>query len=129
MFEPKAAFSGFSVDDVVRAKQFYHETLGLDANEDEMGSLVIVLPGGGRVYAYSKPNHKPAEYTMLNLVVDNIEAAVDELVQRGVQFEQYDGMHQDEKGIAWGKKQQMGPNIAWFKDPAGNIISVLEDNE
>lgn len=127
MFEPKAVFSGFSVDDVAKAREFYSKTLGLNIHEDDMGALTIDLPGGGRAYVYPKPNHKPAEYTMLNVVVDDIEKGVDELLQRGVQFEQYVGMHQDQKGIAWGKKQQRGPNIAWFKDPAGNILAVLED--
>ena len=127
MFEPKAAFSGFSVDDVLKAKEFYGTTLGLEVSEDDMSGLTLTLPGGGRAYAYPKPNHAPATYTMLNLVVSDIEAAVDELVKRGVAFEHYDGMQQDEKGIAWGKKHQMGPNIAWFKDPAGNILAVLQD--
>jgi catechol 2,3-dioxygenase-like lactoylglutathione lyase family enzyme len=127
MFEPKAAFSGFSVDDVAKAEEFYGKTLGLDASKNEMDGLTINLPGGGHVFVYPKEAHKPAEYTMLNLVVSDVEAAVDELIKRGVTFEHYEGMQQDEKGIAWGKKHQMGPNIAWFKDPAGNILAVLED--
>lgn len=124
MFTPKAAFAGCSVNSLDNAKIFYGKTLGLELTSDEMG-LQYKLPGGGELYIYEKDNHEPATYTMLNFVVDDIDAAVDELVKAGVAFEHYDGMHQDDKGIARGRSVQMGPDIAWFKDPAGNILAVL----
>lgn len=129
MFEPRAAFSGFSVDDIEKAKQFYVDILGLGM-EDKMGGTELQLPGGATVWMYPKPNHEPAAYTMLNFVVDDIDVAVDELTARGIVFERYEGMPggQDEKGIMRGSPD-MGPNIAWFKDPAGNILSVLEPVE
>lgn len=125
MFKPVAAFNGFSVDDLAKAKEFYIDKLGLTLKDDEMG-LRISLPGGGEVFAYPKPDHKPATYTMLNFVVDDIDAAVDALTDQGIVFEKYEGMHQDDKGIARGKSQNMGPDIAWFTDPAGNILAVLQ---
>jgi catechol 2,3-dioxygenase-like lactoylglutathione lyase family enzyme len=125
MFSPKAAFSGFSVDDIAKAKEFYTGVLGLKAKE-QMSGLLITLPAGGETWAYPKEDHQPAAYTMLNFMVDDIDAAVDALVQKGVEFEKYEGLHQDEKGIAHGKAANMGPDIAWFKDPAGNILAVLE---
>lgn len=117
------AFSGFSVDDIPKAKAFYGETLGLDARE-ENGMLHIHLSGGAVVLAYPKPNHQPATFTILNFPVADVEAMVDELTSRGVRFERYGGdIQTDAKGIHRGK----GPRaIAWFKDPAGNILSVLE---
>jgi catechol 2,3-dioxygenase-like lactoylglutathione lyase family enzyme len=122
MFHDTNAFSGFSVDDVERAKQFYGGTLGLDVSE-ENGLLTLSLAGGGRVLAYPKPNHEPATFTVLNFPVTDIEAAVDELRTAGVQFERYEGdLETDEKGIFRGG----GPLIAWFRDPSGNILSVLE---
>ena len=125
MFRAKAAFSGFSVDDLAKAKEFYTETLGLKLVDEGMG-LRLHLPGGGTVFAYPKDDHRPATFTILNFVVDNIDEAVDQLSNRGVQFEHYeDGLKTDEKGIARGKEQNKGPDIAWFKDPAGNILSVL----
>ena len=126
MFKPKAAFTGVSVDNLDKAKEFYTNTLGLELSGEEMG-LKVKLPGGGQLFVYDKPGHEPASYTMLNFVVDDIDAAVDELTRRGVKFERYEGMHQDDKGIARGKAANMGPDIAWFKDPAGNILAVLED--
>lgn len=126
MFKPQAAFSGFSVNNLAKAKQFYTETLGLELLDEEMG-LQLKLPDGGLVFVYDKPDHQPATYTMLNLVVTDIDAAVKELVKLGVEFEHYEGMHQDANGVARGKKHQMGPDIAWFKDPAGNILALLED--
>ena len=127
MFKAKAAFSGFSVDDLAKAKKFYSETLGLRVDDDGVG-LRLHLPGGGAVFAYPKAEHQPATFTILNFKVDNIDEAVDDLSNRGVQFEHYeDGPKTDEKGILRGRKQNMGPDIAWFKDPAGNILSVLED--
>ncbi|HSX28844.1 MAG TPA: VOC family protein [Candidatus Saccharimonadales bacterium] len=127
MVEIKGAFSGFSVKDLDEAKTFYTKTLGLELADEKMG-LQFALPGGGRVFIYAKEDHQPATFTILNLVVDDIDSTVDELTTRGVQFEHYDeaNLKTDEKGIARGKAAQMGPDIAWFKDPAGNILSVLE---
>jgi catechol 2,3-dioxygenase-like lactoylglutathione lyase family enzyme len=121
MFENTKAFSGFSVDDVPKAKAFYGDTLGLRVSE-ENGLLTLHLAGGTDVLVYPKPHHTPAEFTILNFPVDDIEVAVDELVERGVRFERYDGIETDERGIARGA----GPLIAWFKDPAGNVLSVLQ---
>jgi len=127
MFKAKAAFSGFSVDDLEKAKKFYTELLGLKVESESMG-LSLHLPGGGNVFIYPKGDHQPATFTILNFSVDNIDEAVDELSNRGVQFEHYeDGPKTDEKGILRGRAQNMGPDIAWFKDPAGNILSVLQD--
>jgi catechol 2,3-dioxygenase-like lactoylglutathione lyase family enzyme len=125
MFQPKTAFSGFSVNDLARAKAFYTQTLGLHVVE-EGGGLQLHLPGGGAAFAYPKDHHQPATFTILDFVVDDIDAAVDELKSRGVSFERYQGMGQDEKGIMRGISQNMGPDIAWFKDPAGNILAVLQ---
>jgi predicted enzyme related to lactoylglutathione lyase len=121
MFKDTKVFSGFSVDDIPRAKQFYGETLGLDVSE-EYGMLQLHLAGGATVLVYPKENHTPATFTILNFPVADVDEAVDRLVAAGVAFERYDGFDQDEKGIFRGE----GPNIAWFKDPAGNILSVLE---
>lgn len=128
MFKAQAAFSGFSVDDLEKAKQFYTEVLGLTLSDETMG-LQLQLPGGGALFIYSKDGHQPATFTVLNFVVENIDEAVDELVGRGVSFEHYDNMPapQDEKGVARGLAAHQGPDIAWFKDPAGNILSVLQD--
>jgi catechol 2,3-dioxygenase-like lactoylglutathione lyase family enzyme len=125
MFEPVSAFSGFSVNDLAKAKEFYEDTLGLKIDE-EMG-LNLKLPGGGTVFVYEKPDHKPASYTALNFVVKDIDEAVEALTKKSVEFEKYDGMHQDEKGVARPPKPEYGPPIAWFKDPAGNILSVLQN--
>jgi catechol 2,3-dioxygenase-like lactoylglutathione lyase family enzyme len=125
MFKTTGAFSGFSVNDLAKAKAFYAETLGLHVDADGVG-VRLHLPGGGTVFAYPKKDHQPATFTILNLVVDNIDEAVDELTDRGVQFERYeDGPKTDAKGILRGKAQNRGPDIAWFKDPAGNFLSVL----
>jgi predicted enzyme related to lactoylglutathione lyase len=123
MFKDANAFSGFSVDDLDRAKQFYGETLGLNISQNPAG-LELELGGGGRVFVSPKPNHEPATFTVLNFAVEDVDAAVDALTAAGVRFERYDGMEQDDKGIARGGG---GPTIAWFKDPAGNILSVLEE--
>jgi predicted enzyme related to lactoylglutathione lyase len=123
MFENTKAFSGFSADDVPRAKQFYGETLGLDVSE-ENGILTLHIAGDRPTLIYPKEDHTPASFTILNFPVDDIEKAVDELAERGVEFERYDGFDQDEKGIFRGG----GPNIAWFKDPADNILSVLQQD-
>lgn len=119
MFEDTKAFSGFSVDDIPEAKRFYTETLGLRVTESN-GMLTLHIVGDRDTLVYPKPDHTPATYTMLNFPVDDIEKAVDELAARGVEFEKSD--HTDEKGIF----RDMGPLIAWFRDPAGNIIAVLQ---
>ncbi|HEY2719397.1 MAG TPA: VOC family protein [Solirubrobacteraceae bacterium] len=122
MFGKTEAFSGFAVDDIAAAKSFYGETLAIETSE-ENGILTLALAGGQRpTIIYPKPGHVPAEYTILNFPVEQIEAAVDELTARGVQIERYDGLEQDERGIMRGG----GPYIAWFKDPAGNVLSVLQ---
>jgi catechol 2,3-dioxygenase-like lactoylglutathione lyase family enzyme len=127
MIKAQAAFSGFSVNDLQKAKVFYTETLGLELKNETMG-LDLLLPGGGSAFVYQKDDHKPATYTMLNFVVENIDEAVDELKGQGVKFEHYDdtNVKTDDKGIARGKAVNKGPDIAWFKDPAENIISVLQ---
>jgi catechol 2,3-dioxygenase-like lactoylglutathione lyase family enzyme len=125
MFKPDSAFSGFSVNDLAKASVFYADTLGLQVDDEGVG-LRLCLPGGGVVFVYPKNDHQPATFTILNFVVDNIDEAVDELRARGAQFEVYDEIPADEKGIARGLAAQQGPDIAWFKDPAGNILSVLQ---
>ena len=120
MFEHTKAFSGFSVDDIPRARQFYGETLGLRLSEAN-GMLRLHLAGDRDTLVYPKDNHAPATFTILNFPVDDIDAAVDELRTRGVTFEEYDGL--DEKGI----QRAYGPPIAWFRDPAGNILSVIQE--
>ena len=125
MFQPKTAFSGFSVNDLAKAKEFYTQTLGLKVVEEGVG-LRLHLPGGGTAFAYPKDDHQPATFTLLDFVVDDIDEAVDELKSRGVSFDRYAGMSQDEKGIMRGISQNMGPDIAWFKDPAGNFLAVLQ---
>jgi catechol 2,3-dioxygenase-like lactoylglutathione lyase family enzyme len=128
VFNAKAAFSGFSVDDLAKAKDFYAETLGLRVESEGVG-LRIHLPGDhGTVFTYPKADHQPATFTILNFQVGDIDEAVDELTRQGVRFEHYDGGPKtDEKGILRGRTQNMGPDIAWFKDPAGNVLSVLDD--
>jgi len=129
MLKAQAAFSGISVDDISKAKEFYTQVLGLTLSDETMG-LQLGLPGGGTLFIYEKDGHQPATFTVLNFVVENIDEAVGELVKNGVAFEHYDNMpnQQDEKGIARGLGANQGPDIAWFKDPAGNILSVLQDN-
>jgi catechol 2,3-dioxygenase-like lactoylglutathione lyase family enzyme len=129
MFEPHATFSSFSTNDVVAAKKFYGETLGLTVSDEGAMGLNINLAQGVQVFAYPKADHQPATFTVLNFVVVNIDAAVSELTDRGVIFERYDGMHQDEKGIARGRDANRGPDIAWFKDPAGNILSIIQTDK
>jgi catechol 2,3-dioxygenase-like lactoylglutathione lyase family enzyme len=125
MLADSKAFSGFAVDDLDRARDFYGDTLGLSTEvlDEQNGLLSLHLAGGRDTLVYLKPDFVPATYTILNFPVADVEAAVDELGSRGVTFERYDGFGQDEKGIARGA----GPPIAWFKDPAGNILSVLEE--
>lgn len=124
MFEHTKAFSGFSVDDLQRAKEFYGDTLGLNVSE-EHELLTLHIADGSTILIYPKPNHSPATFTILNFPVSDIEKAVEELSRRGVRFEQYEGeLKTDEKGVFRGA----GPLIAWFRDPAGNILSVLEQD-
>jgi len=124
MFANTKATNGFAVDDVEAAKRFYGDTLGLGTQDlsEEHGLISIQLAGGRDTLVYRKDDFTPATYTILNFEVDDIDAAVDALTAKGVAFERYDGFDQDEKGIARGP----GPSIAWFKDPAGNILSVLQ---
>jgi len=126
MLKNSKAFSGFSVNDLEKAKQFYGEVLGLDVSDAPMGLLQLNLAGGTVVLVYPKPNHAPATFTILNFPVENIEETVSELTKRGVSFEHYDEaeIKTDDKGIHRGDE---GPTIAWFKDPAGNILSVIEE--
>ena len=121
MFTNTKAFSGFAVDDVDKAREFYSETLGLEVSE-ENGLLTLHIADDRPTLVYPRPNHTPAEYTILNFPVDDIDQAVDDLTARGVQFERYEGFDQDERGIMRGE----GPPIAWFKDPAGNVLSVIK---
>lgn len=120
-------FSGFSVDDIEAAKTFYGEALGLPVTLNGMGILAITLPGGADVIAYPKPDHVPAVFTILNLEVADIDTAVDELAAAGVEMVRYEGMPHDDKGVMRGKSVNRGPDIAWFLDPAGNILSVLSN--
>jgi catechol 2,3-dioxygenase-like lactoylglutathione lyase family enzyme len=123
MLEHTDAFSSFSVDDIPRAKEFYGQTLGLKVSEAE-GLLTLHVAGGWDIVVYPKDDHTPASFTILNFQSDNVEATVDGLTERGVVFERYEGTPQetDEKGVFRGE----GPLIAWFKDPAGNVLSVIE---
>lgn len=125
-FETTHAFSGFSVDDIDAARAFYADTLGLEVTTNEMGFLDIRLPQGGSILVYAKPNHTPASFTILNFAVDDVEAAVDDLNSRGVVTKIYSDpdFGTDAKGIAHGAPGR-GPDIAWFTDPAGNVLSVL----
>ena len=125
MFANTRAYSGFAVDDLGKAREFYGETLGIKttAMSEENGLMSLDLAGDRATLVYVKPDFTPATYTILNFPVDDIDQAVDELASRGVRFERYDDFDQDEKGIARGP----GPAIAWFKDPAGNILSVLQE--
>jgi catechol 2,3-dioxygenase-like lactoylglutathione lyase family enzyme len=128
MLKTQAVFSGFSVDDLARAKNFYTEILGFELVDEKMG-LRLRLPGGGMVFIYEKADHQPATFTILNFVVEQIDDAVDELRNAGINLEYYDSMPapQDEKGVLRGIAANQGPDIAWFKDPAGNILSLLQE--
>ena len=127
MFKPISAYSGFTVDDLPQAQKFYEEILGCET-EERTGGMKINLPGHNVIWAYPKDDHKPPAFTILNFVVSDIDEAVDELVARGVTFVYYEGMpiQQDEKGILRGRAAHKGPDIAWFKDPAGNTLAVLQ---
>ena len=129
MFKDTKAFSSFSVDDIQKAKKFYGQTLGLDVSEAYGGRLLeIQIDGGRNILIYPKANHTPATFTILNFPVDNLEQTMDDLTKRGVRFEIYNegNVKTDEKGISFSSE---GPKIAWFKDPAGNVLSVLEEKE
>lgn len=121
MLKQPTAFSGYSTDDIDAGKRFYTDTLGLDV-DDQDGFLSLGLAGGQRVMIYPKDDHRPATFTVLNLEVGDIDAAVDELTSRGVSFERYEGMPHDERGVV----REWGPPIAWFTDPAGNILSLIQ---
>jgi catechol 2,3-dioxygenase-like lactoylglutathione lyase family enzyme len=121
MFTNAKAFSGFAVDDVAAAREFYGDTLGLEVSE-ENGLLTLQIAGDRPTLVYPKEGHTPADYTILNFPVDDIDAAVDELTSRGVELERYEGFGQDERGIM----REQGPPIAWFKDPAGNVLAVIQ---
>ena len=123
MVNANNAFSGFSVDDIQKAKDFYGRVLGMEVTE-ENGALRLSIGSGKTIFVYTKDDHVPATYTILNFPVDDIDTAVDELARAGVKFEHYDMT--DEKGIARGTASGNGPDIAWFKDPAGNFLSVLK---
>ena len=126
MLADSKAFSGFSVDDLDKAQTFYGDTLGLDVDRaDDMPILRVRLAGDRHVIIYEKPDHQPATFTVLNFPLADIDEAVDGLAARGVVFERYEGFGQDEKGVMRGR----GPLIAWFKDPAGNILSIVEEDE
>lgn len=129
MLRGSRAFSGYSINDTARARTFYGETLGLDVIEQGVG-LGLRLAGGNEVFLYPKPDHTPATFTVLYFPVADIEATVDELTRRGVTFEHYEGdLQTDAKGILRGTAHDMGPDIAWFRDPAGNILSVLGSDD
>lgn len=121
MFKDTEAFGSFSVDDLEKAREFYGETLGVDVEKYDEGLLALHHPGGRDTMIYEKEDHAPASFTVLNFPVDNVEATVDALGERGVSFERYEGFGQDERGIA----REIGPEIAWFKDPAGNVLAVM----
>ncbi len=127
MLKDAKAFSGFSVNDLAAAKEFYGQTLGLEVEDNRPGQgLVLKIAGGNGIFVYSKDDHVAATYTILNFPVDDIDQAVDELTGKGIKFEHYDNMT-DTKGIARGISAGQGADIAWFKDPAGNFLSVLKE--
>ena len=128
MLQNSKAFSSFAVNDIQKAKDFYGKTLGLTVKDNPMGVLEIQISGSSNLLVYPKPNHEPATFTVLNFPVYNIEDAVNTLIEKGIAFEQYDEQYlkTDAKGIS---RNNGGPSIAWFKDPAGNILSVIETKE
>jgi catechol 2,3-dioxygenase-like lactoylglutathione lyase family enzyme len=129
MLAQAEAFSGFAVPDLAQAEAFYGQTLGIETEllDEQNGLLTLHLAGGRDTLIYRKPDHQPATYTILNFRVDDIDAVVDGLVERGVEFKRYDDFDQDDRGIARGRAQNQGPDIAWFTDPAGNILAVMQD--
>lgn len=125
MLKYAKAFSGFSVNDLQAARNFYTNVLELEVTDNAMGLIELSTQGNNNILIYAKPTHEPATFTVLNFAVDDIDAAVDTLIEKGIVFEQYDGQLQtDEKGIC---RSPVGPFIAWFKDPAGNILSILQN--
>jgi catechol 2,3-dioxygenase-like lactoylglutathione lyase family enzyme len=128
MFENATTFGGISVDDLDAARRFYGDTLGLPIHEG-LGGVSVELPGGTHLWVYPKGDHRPASFTVLNFSVPDIDHAVDELTAAGVTMTVYEGFRQDERGIARGRSVGRGPDIAWFTDPAGNILAVLQDDE
>lgn len=126
--EIKHVFSGFAVTNQAETKDFYRNVLGLEVEESTMG-LTLKLPNGGEVFIYAKPDYEPASFTILNIVVHDIDKAVEELTQKGIEFEKYDNLPapQDEIGVLRGLSANQGPDIAWFKDPSGNILSILQN--
>jgi predicted enzyme related to lactoylglutathione lyase len=126
MFKEEEIFSGFSVDDLQKAKKFYGDILELQVKDHPMGILELHTKGNNPILVYPKENHEPATFTVLNFPVEDIDKAVNALIEKGVTFEQYSDLNTDKKGIS---RNEGGPNIAWFKDPAGNILSVLETTE
>lgn len=129
MLAQAEAFSGFAVPDIAEAQRFYGEILGIDTEliDEENGLLTLHLAGGRDTLVYVKPDHEPATYTILNFRVDDIDAAIDAMAERGVEFERYDGLPHDEKGVLRGRSANTGPDIAWFTDPAGNVLAVLQE--
>ena len=127
MFKNTPAFSGFSVNSLAAAKKFYGDVLEVVVEDRGDMGITLKFPGGNDVFIYPKADHVPASFTILNFVTDNIDNAVDGLIAKGVSIEKYEGFHQDEQGIARGIAAKMGPDIAWFQDPAGNILSVLQE--
>ncbi|HSX32773.1 MAG TPA: VOC family protein [Candidatus Saccharimonadales bacterium] len=130
MLSTLASFSSFSVDDMAKAKAFYTQTLGLKLADETMG-LNFELPGGGKLFVYQKDDHQPASFTVLNFVVADIDAAIGELQKSGVSMEHYDNLpgKQDDKGVLRGLAAHQGPDIAWCKDPAGNVLAIIQDQQ
>ncbi|MGY3554719.1 VOC family protein [Williamsia sp. R60] len=125
MLDISNAFSGFAVKDIEEARSFYSETLGLEVEDGPMGLLNLHLTGSTNVLVYPKPDHEPAVFTILNFEVPDIDAAVTALTERGVEFDRYDDFDQDEQGVFRGSRNDQGPDIAWFRDPSGNVLSII----
>jgi catechol 2,3-dioxygenase-like lactoylglutathione lyase family enzyme len=125
MLDINNAFSGFAVKDIEAARSFYSETVGLEVEDGPMGLLNLHLTGSTNVLVYPKPDHEPAVFTILNFEVPDIDAAVTALTERGVEFDRYDDFDQDERGIFRGSRNDQGPDIAWFRDPSGNVLSII----
>ncbi|WP_030165900.1 MULTISPECIES: VOC family protein [Actinomycetes] len=125
MLDINNAFSGFAVKDIEEARSFYSETLGIEVEDGPMGLLNLHLTGSTNVLVYPKPDHEPAVFTILNFEVPDIDAAVTALTERGVEFDRYDDFDQDEQGVFRGSRNDQGPDIAWFRDPSGNVLSII----
>ncbi|MGB0176239.1 MAG: VOC family protein [Owenweeksia sp.] len=128
MLQNSKAFGSFSTNNMTEARKFYGETLGLNIKDNAMDLLELHFPGGGNTIIYPKPDHKPAVFTVLSFPVKDIDETVDALIAKGISMDRYEGFKHDKKGIVRSQSPDEGPSIAWFKDPAGNILSVLEDN-